>query len=190
LGYHDFDFLGWGESIIYFVLLVAFCSKFDKNFLNSLFASFIFIQVTSNMHAYLHRSDVEVFEYDINHLMHAASVFSTFSFIIPAVFWITSKCMNMEALSLVEWTCLYGYSLTPFLPAVVLCVIPFGILSWVFLLAAAVVSGSLILRNVAAPMLSTDVGQAKAPPLILAILGTHLIFFLVVKFTFFHHSKK
>jgi hypothetical protein len=141
------------------------------------------------MHAYLHRSDVEVFEYDINHLMHAASIFSTFSFVLPAVFWITSKCMNIEALSLVEWECLYGYSLVPFIPAVLLCVIPFEIFSWILLLGATAVSCSLVVRNISAPLLSTDVGQLKAPPLILAILGSHIIFFLFVKFTFFTRHK-
>jgi len=147
------------------------------------------VGVTSNMHAYLHRSDVEVFEYDINHLMHAASVFSTFSFLLPAVFWVTCKCMNMEALSLVEWECLFGYSLVPFVPAVLLCVIPFAIFSWVFPLGATLVSCSLVVRNVSAPMLSTDAGRAKAPPVILAILASYLIFFFIIKFTFYTHRK-
>lgn len=141
------------------------------------------------MHAYLHRSDVEVFEYDINHLMHAASVFSTFSFMLPAVFWVTCKCMNMEALSLVEWECLFGYSLVPFVPAVMMCVIPFAIFSWIFPLGATIMSCSLVVRNVSAPMLSTDAGRAKAPPLILAILASYLIFFFIVKFTFYTHRK-
>lgn len=141
------------------------------------------------MHAYLHRDDVEVFEYDINHLLHAGSVFSSFAFVLPAIIWITTKFMNMEALSLVEWECLYGYSLVPYIPAVLLCVIPIGIFSWAFLIMATLVSCSLVVRNVSAPLLSTDAGQTKAPPIILGILGVHIIFFFVVKFTFYHHRK-
>eukprot|EP00980_Cylindrotheca_fusiformis_P030911 scaffold25626_cov137-Cylindrotheca_fusiformis.AAC.2 len=149
--------------------------------------------VTSNMHAYLHHKSSEssdVFEYDINHLLDAGSILSTFSFVLPAVLWITSKCMKIEALSLAEWECLYGYSLVPFIPAVLLCVIPLSILSWILLLIATLVSCSLIARNVSAPLLSTDVGQVKAPPLILAIVGFHIIFFFIFKIYFFTNHKK
>jgi hypothetical protein len=145
-------------------------------------------QVTSNMHDYLHQTAEEEFDYDINHLLHAASVLCSYAFGIPFILWITTQCMNMQALLLVEWVCLYGYSLVPFVPAVVLCIIPFGIVSWVFLAMATVVSCSLVVRNVAVPLLSTDVGQAKAPPILLAILGTHIMFFLFLKFSFYHHT--
>jgi len=150
------------------------------------------IGVTSNVHDYMHKSDVEEFDYDINHLLHAASVLCTYAFGLPVLFWVTTQCMTIQALLLVEWVCLYGYSLVPFLPAVILCIIPFGIVSWILLSMATVVSCSLVIRNVAAPMLTSDVGQVKAPPVLLAIMGTHIIFFLFLKFSFYHHtaSKK
>mmetsp|Transcript_75923 Transcript_75923/g.114336 ORF Transcript_75923/g.114336 Transcript_75923/m.114336 type:complete len:331 (+) Transcript_75923:85-1077(+) len=148
-----------------------------------------FIGVTSNMHAYLRKDDLDEFDYDMNHLIHAATVLCGFSFVLPTIFWITTQCMNMQALLLVEWVCLYGYSLTPFLPTVMLCVIPVAILQWVLIAVATVVSGLLIVRNVTAPMLSTDVGQAKAPPLILSIIGCHVIFLLYFKISFYHVKK-
>jgi len=147
------------------------------------------IGVTSNMHDYMHKSDVEEFDYDINHLLHAASVLCAFAFGLPVLLWITTQCLNMQALLLVEWVCLYGYSLVPFMPAVILCIIPYGIVSWIFLLLATIVSCSLVIRNVAAPMLTSDVGQAKAPPVLLAIMGSHIIFFLFLKFSFYHHTS-
>jgi hypothetical protein len=142
------------------------------------------------MHAYLRKDDVDEFDYDMNHLIHAATVLIGFSFVLPTIFWITSQCMNMQALLLVDWVCLYGYSLTPFLPAVIICVTPIGILQWIILAASTVVSGSLVVRNVAAPMLSTDAGQAKAPPLILSIIGCHVLFLLYFKISFYHHKKR
>ena len=141
------------------------------------------------MHAYLRKDDVEEFDYDLTHLMHAATVLCAFSFVVPTIFWITCQCMNMHALLLVDWVCLYGYSLTAFLPTVILCVIPLSILQWILIAAATVVSGSLIVRNVAAPLLSTETGQAKAPPLILSIIGTHVIFLLYFKISFYHHTS-
>jgi hypothetical protein len=140
------------------------------------------------MHDYFHRSDIQEFDYDINHLLHAASILMSYSFVLPAILWISTQCLNMQALLLVDWVCLYGYSLVPFMPAVVICIIPFGLVSWITLMIATVVSCSLVVRNVAAPLLSSDVGQAKAPPILLAILGTHGIFFFFLKFSFYHHK--
>ena len=161
------------------------------------------------MHAYVHHTTVvhknggsgnststdsstvaeEEFDYDINHLLHAASICCGFAFLLPVILWMTTSCcMSMNALTLAEWVCLYGYSLVPYLPVAIICIIPFGIVSWVFLAAATAVSCLLVVRNVAHPMLASDVGQAKAPPVILIILGTHVIFFLFLKFTFYHPS--
>jgi hypothetical protein len=141
------------------------------------------------MHDYAHSSDVEEFDYDINHLLHAASICCGYAFVVPTILWVTTQCcMSMNALQLVEWVCLYGYSLCPYLPAVILCVIPIGIVSWVLLALATGASCLLVVRNVAHPLLASDVGQAKAPPIILAILGSSIIFFLFLKFTFYHYT--
>jgi len=148
-----------------------------------------FIAVTSNMHDYIHKSDMEEFEYDINHLLRAASVLCSYSFGLPIILWMTTLCMNMPALLLVEWVCIYGYSLVPFIPAVILCLIPNGLLLWILLTLATVISCSFVVRNVAVPMLSTDAGQAKASPVLMAIMGSHVIFLLFLKFSFYHKSS-
>jgi protein YIPF1/2 len=131
----------------------------------------------------------EEFDYDITHLLNAAYICCGFAFVLPTILWITTQCcMSMKALTLAEWVCLYGYSLVPFLPVAVLSIIPVGIVSWVLLAAATAVSVLLVVRNVAHPLLANDIGQAKAPPIILIILGTHIVFFLFLKFSFYHHS--
>ena len=153
-------------------------------------------QVTANMHGYVHRNDVEEFDYDINHLLHAASILLSYSFVLPTILWMTTTCcMSMNALQLVEWICLYGYSLVPYMPAVVLSVIPFGIVAWITLGAATAVSCLLVIRNVSPALMSSDTsgtggtgGQAKGPPIILIMLGCHVVFFLVLKFTFYHFT--
>lgn len=171
------------DENLFLSLFFVFCFFFGVFFV-------YFVQVTSNVHDYFHRSDVEEFDYDIKHLLHASTVLLVFSLILPSVIWITTQFMNMQALLLVDWVCIYGYSLVPYLPAVLFCFLPGAFFSWIFLLAATIVSGSLIIRNVAPPLLSSDVGRAKAPPLILAIMGFHFIFFLYLKFSFYHHRAK
>ena len=172
-------------------------------------------QVTANFHAYVHHTTTvhkssgggatdanstvapastttaaeEEFDYDINHLLNAAYICCGFAFVLPAILWMTTQCcMGMKALTLAEWVCLYGYSLVPFLPVTVICIIPFGIVSWVLLAVATAASCLLVVRNVSHPLLANDVGQAKAQPIILIILGTHIVFFLFLKFSFYHHA--
>mmetsp|Transcript_59230 Transcript_59230/g.68141 ORF Transcript_59230/g.68141 Transcript_59230/m.68141 type:complete len:358 (+) Transcript_59230:153-1226(+) len=153
-----------------------------------------FIGVTANMHNFVHRNDVDEFDYDINHLLHAASILISFAFVLPTILWITTKCcMGMQALQLVEWICLYGYSLVPYMPAVFLSTIPFGIVAWVTLGLATAASCLMVIRNVSPALLSSDTsgtglgGQAKGPPTILIMLGCHIIFFLMLKYTFYHY---
>lgn len=148
-------------------------------------------QVTANMHHYLNSTlgEVQEFDYDINLLLHAASICVGYAFVLPLLLWTTTYCcMSITSLQLVEWVCLYGYSLVPYLPAVVLSIIPFGLVSWILLAVATGVSVLLVVRNVAHPMLSSDVGQAKAPPILLVILGSGVIFLLFLKFTFYHYT--
>jgi hypothetical protein len=101
--------------------------------------------------------------------------------------------MNMAALQLVEWLCLYGYSLVPYMPACMLSVIPFSIVAWITLGTATAASCLLVIRNIAPPLMSYDTsssigGQAKGPPIILIMLGCHVLFLLVLKFTFYHFT--
>jgi protein YIPF1/2 len=131
----------------------------------------------------------EEFDYDIRHLLNAAYICCGFAFVLPTILWITTQCcMSMKALTLPEWVCLYGYCLVPYLPVAVLCVFPLGLVSWILLAIATTISVLLVVRNVAHPLLANDIGQAKAPPIILIILGCHVIFFLFLKFSFYHPS--
>lgn len=145
-----------------------------------------FLAVTANMHGYLHRDDVEEFESDINHLVHAMPVLYAYTFGIPAALFVVLRCLAIP-FPLMELVCLYGYSLVPYAPTLLLCLIPINFLEWIFLMAATGMSCLLVLRNVSTPILSSDVGLSKAPALVMFVVACHLIFVLVLKFAFFHH---
>ena len=102
-------------------------------------------------------------------------------------------------LGLVELICLYGYSLVPYLPMTWLCIVPYGWVQWLVLSVATVLSGMLVLRNVAGSILDTSGGGGvgggfgglhgkKGGSLLMCIVGFHLIFLLVMKLAFYHHS--
>jgi hypothetical protein len=131
---------------------------------------------------------MDEFEYDIDHLLHAMTTLFLFGFCAPTLFWILTQCMSMQALTLAEWICLYGYSFVAFMPATLLCLIPWHVIEWLVLSIATAISAILVLRNVAGPLLASDVSQTKAGPLLLAILGTHVILLLTLKLAFYHHK--
>lgn len=153
------------------------------------FVLILLVAATANWSKAIFSNEYDEFEYDINHLLHAWSFLTTFVFGVPTVFWLCCRCMSLEALTLPEWICYYGYSMVPFLPAAILCIIPVQFLEWVFLLAASGASALLILRNASTPLLASDPSHQKAPPLILAILVAHFIFYVSMAITFYHHGK-
>lgn len=154
------------------------------------FVLILLVAATANWSAHFrYASEIENFEYDIDHLLHAWSFLVTFVFGVPSVFWLCTRCMSLQALTLAEWICYYGYSMVPYLPASLLCIIPWNFISWTALMAASGASGLLILRNASTPLLASDPSAQKAPPLILAILAAHFIFFVSMGVTFYHHGK-
>ena len=117
-------------------------------------------------------------------------ILNCFVFGLPLVNYLLFKCVNVTSVSLVELISLYGYSMVAFFPATVLCMIPVEALEWIFLLAATAVSAILILRNVVRPILETSSNQQRAGPILIFIMVAHVIFYLVLKFTFYYHSNK
>mmetsp|Transcript_17330 Transcript_17330/g.36555 ORF Transcript_17330/g.36555 Transcript_17330/m.36555 type:complete len:408 (-) Transcript_17330:116-1339(-) len=164
-----------------------------------------FVAVTSNMSLYLHHhhkqkksiideggtAAEEQWDYDINQLLHATWILYSFSMALPSLFYFVLRLNNCNGLGLVDLICLYGYSLVPYLPVTWLCIVPFSWVQWLFLGIATVLSGMLVLRNVARPILeSVSAGgggmggavglQGKSGGLIMCFVGCHFVFFLVM----------
>lgn len=132
------------------------------------------------------QEEMEDFEYDIYHLLRASSVCTVFVFVIPTAFWFACTCLAMPAIPWVMWVCCYGYSMTPYLLAVLIAWVPITILEWLVLAMATFASVLLILRNLSTPLLSQDAAnQAKAAPILMSILGVHVVFLLVMKYLFY-----
>lgn len=172
------------------------------------------VAVTSNMSLYVHHrhrgslvgaggtAAEEEWDYDINQLLRATWILYSFSFGLPAALCfalgLTAGGGGGHGLGLADLVCLYGYSLVPFLPASWLCVVPYGWVKWLVLLAATVASGMLVLRNVVGPIVESVGGgsgtgfigamQGKSAGLIVSVAVCHFVFFFVMKLAFYHHS--
>merc|ERR1719343_1764388 len=80
----------------------------------------------------------------------------------------------------------------PYIPAVIISVLPFSIFAWIMLGGATTVSCLLVIRNIAPLLMAYGTEgagkQAKGAPIVLIMLGCHVIFLFVLKFTFFHYT--
>ena len=161
------------------------------------------LAMTSNMvaarHSHKHSNSAEtVFEYDIVHLLRATSIVTTFAWLVPTMLCVACACLGLSGDNVPSWPmwmCVYGYSLTPFIPAcLLLSVWPLGILIWIYLGLATAASGLLVVRNLCGPLLllqpsapdASGAGNAaKATPILFSMLGSHGIFLLVLKVVFY-----
>ena len=77
--------------------------------------------------------------------------------------------------------CLYGYSLFPFVPALLLCIIPFSILQWIVVLEAMV--GSVLFLMVS---IKGQLGEDRKTLVVagVAVGVTQLLFTLLLKLMF------
>lgn len=144
------------------------------------------VAVTSNLSMYLHADSSEDFEYDVNHIARSMSVLYSFVFILPVLLYFAFQCAGVS-IPCLDMVCLYGYSLVPFLPATILCTIPSDIIIWLSLVVATCISLNLVVKNVIGPILSG--GGRKEGPVLMSVIGFHVLFLLVLKLSFYHHHK-
>lgn len=148
-----------------------------------------FVAVTSNMSAYLHAEEKGSFTYDVSHLFRAMILLYSYIFIIPLLYYFLFNCLAIN-MSFMNLFCLYGYSLVPYLPTALFCVIPDNAFVWFLLLGATGVSCIFVLRNVVGPIMAAGVRHQQVGGAVLcSVMGCHVIFLLILKLGFYHHVK-
>lgn len=156
-----------------------------------------FVAVSSNLSMYLHSDSSSDFEYDVNHVGRAMGVIYSFVFTLSFILYFSFQCLSIRV-ALVEIICIYGYSMVPFLPAALLCAIPFNIWIWMVLSIAGTISLNLVLKNLVGSMMKRDDtdssntfwGKKKDGPILGTLIGCHFILLLVLKMRFYHHAAK
>jgi len=87
--------------------------------------------------------------------------------------------------SVIELVSLYGYSLFAYVPACVLCVVPFGWFRWLVVCTAFGLSTALLLTNIYVEDLQKD--RKRALPLLLLVLACQGALALLMRFYFFEY---
>jgi hypothetical protein len=148
------------------------------------FTTIIFlIALIGNISAYVHCEDKTKFVYNYNHVPHAIFIIYGFGFGAPFLLWIISKFLFRIDIDLLINMCVYGYSYAILVPILILCIIPYRLISTLALLYFLIHSCTFLFFNL---YLIIQQKAPKAKYVVLALLGgVQFALFLLLKFYFF-----
>ena len=149
-----------------------------------IFTTIIFlIAVIGSFTNYMNSEDKEKFVYNYNHVPHAVFIIYGFGFGAPLILWIISKFIFKIDIDLITNMCVYGYSYAILIPVLLLCIIPFKLVSTLSLLYFLIHSCAFLFYNMILII------QNKAPKSRFVVIGLiggiQFVLFLLLKFYFF-----
>ena len=112
----------------------------------------------------------------------AGSILYCFGFGFPLVLWLYMKILKIE-MKYVTLVCLYGYSLTCFIPVLILCASGFSWVQWILLIYGICNSSIFVLINIYNYIRSLD--EKRKYTFFGIFCGGQFILFLILKFYFF-----
>lgn len=127
----------------------------------------------------------KIWVYNFDEILSISSVIYGFSGSVPLIIWFILRQMG-STMKLINAVCLYGYSLTIFVPAAFVCVAPSELVHWLALAAAAALSSLFLVRNLA-PIVVQHIRQ-HAALFLGGIALTQLTLVLVLKLCFFYRD--
>jgi len=122
--------------------------------------------------------------YDFNKVTLAGCVVYGYVLLLPMGINFTAMYFT-EAVGFIQLVCVYGYSMTIFILASYLCIIPSELLRWVFVVAAFAVSGGVIYGNIGGRLDNLIPGKGRA--VTIGLVGVHAALALVFKMYFFEY---
>jgi len=130
--------------------------------------------------------------YNFNQLTLAGSVIYSYVTLLPLLFWLLLRYYEASK-KLVDVLCIYGYTLSVFVPISILCVIPSNLLRWLLVLIGGVVSAIFLLSNFHAHLADCfPYGEGDAKRKMYLLLGSmgvfHVVLLLLFKIYFFYSS--
>ncbi|KAH9253889.1 hypothetical protein BASA81_008013 [Batrachochytrium salamandrivorans] len=159
------------------------------------------IGATSNLNAYLASSKPEeMTSTDYTLLTFASTMVVSYTSVFATLLWLAAGWLGAtKQPALFKLLGLYGYVLSWFVIASIVCIIPVSAVQWIAVIVAGSLSGLVLARNLV-EMFAFDVaettgeGSAKLPAskqkmLLGVALAAHLVFTLLLKLYFFQGAQ-
>jgi len=131
--------------------------------------------------------------YNFNQLTLAGTVVYSYVTLLPLLFWLLLRYYEASK-KLVDVICIYGYTLSAFVPISVLCVIPSNLLRWILVLGGGAVSAVFLLSNFHSHLADCfPYGEGDAKRKMYLLLGSmgvfHVMLLFLFKIYFFHYQN-
>ncbi|KAL1499738.1 hypothetical protein AB1Y20_012425 [Prymnesium parvum] len=149
--------------------------------------------ITGNLASYFaFQGPSSQWKYNFNQLTLAGTVIYSYVTILPLVFWMALRYYDASK-KLVDVLCIYGYTLSVFVPISVFCVLPSNLLRWLLLILSGLISGIFLLSNFHAHLADCfPYGEGDAKKKTYLILGSMLAFhvglLIIFKAYFFSYA--
>ena len=148
--------------------------------------------ITGNLASYLAFVATDTnkkWTYDFSQLTLAGTVIYSYVTLLPLLFWLLLRYYEASK-KLVDVLCIYGYTMSIFVPISILCVIPSNVLRWLLVLLGGAVSSIFLLSNFHAHLADCfPYGEGDAKRKMYVMLGTmaafHAVLLMLFKFYFF-----
>ncbi|XP_008275397.1 protein YIPF1 [Stegastes partitus] len=117
--------------------------------------TFVFaVAISGNISSFLVHSGKPGYKYtpEFQKVTIAATAIFSYAWFVPLglwslLLWRNNKVMSLVTYSFIEIVCVYGYSLSIYIPAVVLSIIPFDWVRWCSIVVALCLSGSVLMMT-------------------------------------------
>lgn len=110
------------------------------------------IAISGNLSSFLSNHGDPKYKYrpEFGKVTIAATTVFSYALLVPLalwgfLLWRNNKTMNLVSYSFMEIACVYGYSLSIYIPAAVLWILPFEWLKWCTIIVALCLSGSVLM---------------------------------------------
>ncbi|CAF1402777.1 unnamed protein product [Adineta steineri] len=144
------------------------------------------VAISGNIVNYFHLPDVE-FQIDFSRITLSAILVCLYWWLMPTfIYFFFRWHLNRIEYTFLELLCIYGYSLTIFIPVSILWIIPINWLQWTLTLIASLISGSVLVVTFW-PTINSDHKRFSAVSMLVVLLA-HLLMAICIMFVFFHIS--
>ncbi|CAF3167785.1 unnamed protein product [Rotaria socialis] len=144
------------------------------------------VAISGNIVNYFHQSDAE-FQIDFSKITLSAILVCFYWWMMPtSIYFFFRWRLNRIEYTFLELLCIYGYSLTIFIPISILWIIPIGWLQWTSTILASIISGSVLIVTFW-PTINADHKRFSTVS-ILAVFFLHLLMAVCIMLVFFHVS--
>lgn len=121
--------------------------------------------------------------YDFEQLVFAVSLVYSYAIALPLIIGMTIQWFDVQ-IPVLSVVCVYGYSISAFLPAALLCIYPSELVRWLVIVACFAVSAAFLLVNLWGPVHRAPV---RGTLLLLSLVVLLAVFTLIMKLYFFHY---